>query len=377
MATETRPPSAVFEAPATIHRMLFAVWALLANFSPEQRTRALMPMDDPRRLDWDFIPKPDRTGIPMFEMSRHQRVLAQSLLQAGLSVKGYSQALSIMAMENVLRERDVISRGFGVLAGDFRDPEAYYFSIFGRPGFNDTWGWRVLGHHLSLSYTIIDQRYLSVTPCNMGGQPVVAGVLHPLAEDEDRAFELLHSMDADQLRAVVIHPVAPADYVTRQVPRIGAVELPDYEDLGIPGYRITDEDREALKLVRKSPSGISGRDLSESQATQLRDLVYSYLDKMPEEVASAHRGRFDTTGLQDVYVAWAGGLKPGESHYYRVHSPDLLIEFDNAIDSGNHIHSIWRDLANDLGHDLLLDHYERERVSGHHLTTRLVSSEPE
>src|SRR5215472_6835200 len=33
-----------------------------------------------------------------------------------------------------------------------------HLAFFGRPGFEDTWGWRFLGHHLSLSYTIIEQR---------------------------------------------------------------------------------------------------------------------------------------------------------------------------------------------------------------------------
>jgi hypothetical protein len=30
-----------------------------------------------------------------------------------------------------------------------------------------------------------------------------------------------------------------------------------------------------------------------------------------------------------------------------------------------------------LGHDLLADHYERERTTGHHLTSRLTSSVPD
>lgn len=45
--------------------------------------------------------------------------------------------------------------------------------------------------------------------------------------------------------------------------------------------------------------------------------------------------------------------------------------------SGNHIHSVWRDYRNDLGHDLLQEHYERERATGHHLRTRLQSSVPD
>jgi hypothetical protein len=60
-----------------------------------------------------------------------------------------------------------------------------------------------------------------------------------------------------------------------------------------------------------------------------------------------------------------------------VQGRQFLIEFDNAIDSGNHIHSVWRDYRNDLGHDLLLDHYEQERRHGSHLRTRLTSSVPD
>lgn len=356
-------------APETITRMLFVTWALLSGFTTDQRARCLFPMDDPRRLDWDFIPKPDRTGIPLFELDRHQRTLAQSLLRAGLSLRGYSQALSIMATENILRELNVIDRGFGVIAGEFRDPDAYFFSFFGRPGFEDTWGWRVIGHHLSVSYTIVGQQQLTVTPMCMGAQPIPAGALDPLGTSEELAFALLGSAGP----AAIIHNRAPADFVTRQVPRVGARELPDYVDLGIPGYEITDEDRQALQFVKARPSGLPAGKLPPAGRGLLRDLVHEYVGRAPDEIAAQYRG-YDLT---NAYFAWAGGQAPGTSHYYRIHTPDLLIEADNAIDSGNHLHSVWRDLRNDLGHDSLLDHYRRERETGHHLTTRLTSTEPE
>jgi hypothetical protein len=131
------------------------------------------------------------------------------LLAAGLSEQGYSQALQIMAMENLLRERE--QQRLGVVAGDFRHSDQYFIAFFGRPGFEDTWGWRFLGHHLSLSYTIVGQRYLAVTPCGMGAQPACAGVLRPLAAEEDQAFALLGSLSAQQRDEAVIHTVAPAD----------------------------------------------------------------------------------------------------------------------------------------------------------------------
>jgi Protein of unknown function (DUF3500) len=367
--------SEAYEAPETIKRMLLATWALLDNLTPDQRRLAEHAMDDPRRLDWDFIPKPDRAGMPMWMMNRHQRTLAFILLKTGLSMRGYTKALSIMQMENVLRE--IEESRIGAIVGDFRHSDGYFFSFYGRPGFEDTWAWRVLGHHLSLSYTIIDQRYLTVTPCNMGAQPAEAGVLTPLREDEELGFRLLHSLEPDRRRQAVIHHIAPADYATRQIPLIGKIEYPDYVDLGIPGYRITDADREALRFVKDRPAGIAGAALSPAQAQTLLELVECYAGRMPEELAARQLARVHQDGLEHLHFCWAGGLDPGTPHYYRIQGRQILIEFDNAIDNGNHIHSVWRDYRNDLGHDLLLDHYEQERTHGTHLRTRLQASVPD
>lgn len=370
--TNTPTGTAVFEAPETIRRMLVTTWALLYSMDEAQRRACEFPMNHPGRMDWDFIPKPDRQGIPLSRLNAHQRTLVHSLLAASLSEQGYSQALQIMAMENILRERE--QHAFGVVTGDFRNSDQYFLAFFGRPGFEDTWGWRFLGHHLSLSYTIIEQRYLTVTPLNMGAQPAVAGLLKPLAPEEDQAFALLRTLTEEQHRQAVIHTTAPADYATRQVPFIGKVEYPDFIDLGIPWYQITEEDREALKFSKDEPKGVCGSALSSAQADALIGLVGSYLRRVPAELATRQLGRVEREGLGNLWFCWAGGLDQGTPHYYRIQGSHLLIEFDNAIDEGNHIHSVWRDYRNDLGHDLLADHYDRERKTGHHLSSRLQSS---
>jgi Protein of unknown function (DUF3500) len=376
-AADAAPGRPGYEAPQTISRMLFATWALLNSLDPAQRASAVFGMDDPRRLDWDFIPKPDRCGVPMFQLDRHQRTVAHALIKSGLSLRGYTQALSVMATENVLREQEVLDRGFGVLAGDFRDPDAYYFSFFGRPGFEDTWGWRVLGHHLSLNYTIVGQRFLTATPCNMGAQPAPAGVLNPLGQDEDTAFRLLHALPGPLRAQAHIHPVAPADFVTRQVARVGAMELPDYADLGIPTYRITDADRQALRFTRAEPAGVRADHLADAQWELVRDLLFSHTDRVPEELARQYRSVIRERGPADVHFAWAGGLEPGTPHYYRIQTSALLVESVNAIDSGNHIHSVWRDLGNDLGHDLLRDHPELAQNPIPQLLDRLTPTQPD
>jgi hypothetical protein len=58
-------------------------------------------------------------------------------------------------------------------------------------------------------------------------------------------------------------------------------------------------------------------------------------------------------GWQNVHFAWAGALKPGVGHYYRVRGQDFLIEFvntqaDPAGNPANHIHCVWRDLTGDF-----------------------------
>jgi hypothetical protein len=372
--TAELPAPMTYEAPLTIKRMLFSTWALLDSLRPDLKTAAMVPdMEAAGRTDWDFIPKPDRAGIPMHALDRHQKVIAHSLLKAGLSMRGYSQALSVMATENMLRELEVIERGFGVLAGNFRDPEGYWFSFWGRPGFEDTWGWRVIGHHLSVNYTIVAQRYLTVTPLAMGAQPVGAGVLDALGENERRALQILHSLSPDAQEQAVIHDVAPADFVTRQVAYVGAEEWPDWVDLGIVGYETTDEDRERLRFVKADPSGISGADLTGDQLDAVRDLLLYYVETGPDEISEQYRRRIVAEDPRRIRFAWAGGRDANTAHYYRISTSNLLVEADNAVAAGQHVHAVWRDLDNDLGHDLLLDHYAQHGPNGQHLRRRLVS----
>jgi len=47
----------------------------------------------------------------------------------------------------------------------------------------------------------------------------------------------------------------------------------------------------------------------------------------------------------------------GTPHYFRIQTGRFLIEFVNAVASGDHIHSVLRDFANDLGGDLLAAHH--------------------
>jgi hypothetical protein len=53
---------------------------------------------------------------------------------------------------------------------------------------------------------------------------------------------------------------------------------------------------------------------------------------------------------------WAGGFEPGQAHYYRLHGPTLLAEYDNTARNANHVHTVWRDPRGDFGGDALARH---------------------
>jgi hypothetical protein len=291
-------------------------------------------------------------------------------------MRGYSQALAIMATENILRETEVVQRGFGVYAADFRDPEAYLFSWFGRPAFEDTWGWRIIGHHIGFSFTVVGQEQLTVTPFAMGAQPFPAGVLNPLGESQTRGFELFNRLTADQHKAAHIHSVAPADFTTRQVPYVGEIELPDHVDLGIESYAITDDDRWALRFERHAPSGLNGAEMSADDLAAARELLLHFVETGPDELSAQYRAVVEAEPAELLTFAWAGGERPDSPYYFRVSTKGLLVESDNAVAAGQHMHAVWRDLDNDLGHDLLLDHYARQdhRRGSAHLHRRLTTS---
>ncbi len=68
--------------------------------------------------------------------------------------------------------------------------------------------------------------------------------------------------------------------------------------------------------------------------------------------------RIEAAGLDRLHFAWAGPMERGQGHYYRIHGPTVLIEYDNVQGGANHVHAVWRDPENDFGDDLLRRHYE-------------------
>jgi hypothetical protein len=344
--------------PETARAMAAAALAFAGSLDAEQRSVLdnAFELDGPRR-EWSYLPEPVRDGLPLGSLSDPQRKLAHQLITASLSTPGYAKVVSVIAMEHV--RRALMLAAAPAIAHLF-DPERYCLRVFGTPGGTEPWGWQLAGHHVSLNFTVTGERYMSATPCMLGSVPATVGTLAPLADDEERGYAFVNSLSGAQRAAAVIYHRPPPDFATRIVPRISATELPDHVFEPEPDYTIDDAERSILSYVREGPKGVLGADLSAGQLNALVDLVTAYAGRLAPEVAAAEMDRVLTAGPERLAFAWAGSTRPGERHYYRVQGPDLLIEHDNTQSGGNHIHSVWRNPANDFGDDILADHYRAE-----------------
>ncbi len=336
-------------APETAARMAKAAAAFVAALTEAQRGLACSSFGEQRR-EWTFLPVRERAGLPIGALDEGQRRLAHELIMSGTSLPGYAKVVSVMALEHVLRALQPD------LAGLF-NPERYSFRVFGAPG-DQVWGWQVAGHHVSFNFTVADSRHISPTPCMLGAEPASYGPLAPVADEEERGFRFVNSLDAAQRQAAIIHHRPPPDVVTRLVPRIGEVERPDAMFVE-PDYVISEDERDMLSYVRAQPKGLSAAALTERQLDELSELVGTFARRLPDEVAGVQLNDLERAGFDQLTFAWAGGTQPGQRHYFRIQGPTLLIEHDNTQGNGNHIHSVWRNPADDFGDDVLAEHYRQ------------------
>ncbi|WP_434599014.1 DUF3500 domain-containing protein [Streptomyces sp. A5-4] len=334
----------------------FAAMGLFDGLSADQRARVLLPHADPGRTHWNFLPESGRPGVPLGELDRHQEVLAHRLIAESMSIPAYARVVQVMANEHVLRELNLPL--FGHVAATLRDAGGYFLTFFGQPQPDTTWGWRLVGHHLSINITVVDGDLVNATPFLLGAEPARFGPFRILGEEEDAAFVLLDSLTGPQRERTVIHSRPPADFVTRTAPTVGEVEYPAYHGVGRRDAMITDEDRKALAYFRAHPRGFRAGDLSPAQREHFDELLALFVERARPGLVGFEMDRIAAAGgVDDLHFAWAGGTSVKQPHYFRIQGPVTLVEFDNAEDDANHVHSVWRAPSNDFGADLLLRHH--------------------
>ncbi|MGZ8515481.1 MAG: DUF3500 domain-containing protein [Candidatus Limnocylindrales bacterium] len=303
----------------------------LGTLEPAQRALAQFSFDDAERFAWDYRPG-SRRGVALAEMTPAQRSAAMAIVDVSLSVRGAGEVRAIMALESVLGE---IERAAG-LGATRRDPERYWFAVFGDSLDDRTpWSWRVGGHHLAIQATVAGGRVIGSAPSFLGANPATVPIgqsagARALDGEERLARELLAGLSRAQRLVAVVDPAAPPDILSG-----------------------TGRQTE----LREVPVGIAYDDLDPTQRDRMERLIRHYLGRADPAVAEPEWDRIRAAGLGPVTFAWAGPSKPGHGHYYAIRGPRLLIEYDNTQNGANHIHAVWRDPTNDWGEDLLAAHY--------------------
>ena len=312
----------------TAQSMGEACTRFLESLSPDQKAKISYDYIDGERIFW-YYPPLNRHGLPLRDMNAGQRELAYALMASGLTEDSYEKAKLIVDHEVILgpleKEAGVITFG--------RDPELYYFTVFGEPVGKDVWGWRVEGHHLSLNFSVWDDTVISMTPFFFGANPAEVrkgpkSGLRILAAREDLAFELMGSLDPGQSSKAIIYDQAPRDILTYNSSK---VSLPPEE--GLPASRMNDTQKKMLKA-----------------------LVKEYVSQVPTELSQQKLAQLKEAGYDLLHWAWAGPVEKGKGHYYRIHGGNFVVEFDNQQNDANHIHSVWRDAKNDFAYDVLRQH---------------------
>jgi hypothetical protein len=314
-----------------------SVGAWLGGLDTGQREQATFPFESSERFVWDYRPG-ERGGLALADMSADQRTAAMAVVRSALSERGADEVASIIELETVL---GALERERGRDGWIRRDPERYWWAVFGDPGAGGPWSWRIGGHHVATQLTVADGGIVGSTPSFLGSNPAVvpsgpsAGA-RALTGEEALARALVADLSAEQRAIAIVDPVAPPDILSGNGERA---------------------DTSAI------PSGIRHDDLTPAQRDGLERLIQHYVGRARDEVAAADWERIKDTGLAAITFAWAGPLEPGLGHYYAIRGPNFLVEYDNTQNDANHIHAVWRDLTNDWGEHALRNHYRRDHAT--------------
>ena len=340
---------------APVEAMAAAAWGLLDALTPQERARTQHPVGSPLWHKWQntemFV---EDYGLRLEKTAKPVRELAMAVVRASLSDIGYESSVGVMRLNAFLGE---VLNAPGVL-----NQWSYNFCVFGDPSTQDPWGWQLFGHHLSLSCLTVGGQMV-LTPCFMGAEITHAdkgphaGVR--MFQDHERlGLDLMNTLSPDlKARAIVGHSIMGDD-----LPE-GRRHFADHLHLG--GAH---QDNRIVPY-----EGLEATEMDSRQRQGLSDLVNAYVGALPDGPRQARLEAFERH-LAETHFCWIGGTGEADPFYYRIQSPVIFIEFDqhagvfltNKEPAKFHIHTIVRTPnGNDYGVDLLRQHYQQARGTGH------------
>jgi hypothetical protein len=190
-----------------------------------------------------------------------------------------------------------------------------------------------------LNVTVVGDE-IAVTPSFFGANPARVDVgehagLEALRYETAAGFALLDALEEEQRVRAIVSQEAPRDILSGQLraPR-----------------EAWDEWRTTL-----AADGLPAAEMTEEQRALLARLVEEIVARYRPEIAEPARAAIDLGALS---FAWMGATAEGAPYYFRLVGGDFVYEFDAAGPDGGHIHTVWRDKADDFGEDALARHYE-------------------
>lgn len=322
-----------------------AVHRFLNTLNTEELKKTSFPFEDSLRQKWTNLPVGlvPRTGIRYGALSDQSRLAFHRVLSALLSSQGYLKLTSIMQLDDILNvlyqeaydQGKINKKVFTEIQNLKWDHGNYYISVWGLPQDKEPWGLNLGGHHIALSCTVKGNK-VSLSPLFIGTDPAevksskYAG-WRVLSKEEDYGFMLVNMLTESQKAKAILKQEVPGDIITNPN---SSQRISEYY-------------------------GIVAGEFNEAQQSLLEILIQEYIHNFEHAFAHDLYSRILKTGLAKIYFAWVGSLENNKPHYYIIHGPDFLIEYDNMgfQHDGNHIHAILREKGNDFGEDILKKHY--------------------
>jgi len=301
----------------------------LDSLSKTQREGVQFELKDPARHTWSNLPLNSypREGLITGELSEEQLRLFYLLLEASLSSQGYTQALQIIAVDEIHLQNGNPNMG----------ADQYSMSIFGDPSSTEPWSWQFDGHHLCFTFTIHTDQ-VTMSPSLWGVDPVeipedggdLAGI-RVLGDEVEMAFVLMNSLTESQQETATVSQGVSG----------GLVAGPDHDVYSIPDEKL----------------GLSVAEMSLEQQELLLELAQTFILDMEDTHAALKLAEVEAE-IETLFFAWVGSAEVDTQIYFRIYGPSLLIELDH-INGADHIHAVYRDPSNDYGENMLAKHYAR------------------
>ncbi len=263
----------------------------------------------------------------------------------------------------------------------------YTLAIFGEPG-GEAWGFRFEGHHITLNITFLrdaetGRLRVHTTPLFFGTFPMIIPATPFPKEDPTHQwnwekgqlmmYNVAHHLHhfwlsvPDQLRTKAKIP-----------PKFFSQAPPLILDTPVPSMISALETKVDPATIRTYPHvEIHTDDLSDEALWHLRQAFYFYSGAMHPDIRQLYEDRINTalTSGQPLTLSWAGSSleKVGNRHYSYLIVGSLLLEFlqsnqflvqHNPDVTGNHLHSMLRDLSFDWV-DPMHTHHLDDHLSKH------------